>query len=362
MKKKNIVSLAVILLALVMLLAACGGGNASTTESSSENASETTGSESESAGSVLEVSEISVASARDVQLASEIIVAKEEGFFEEEGLEVDLQLFQAGSDVTAAIAGGSLPIGSVGDAPATILKSTGTAVQLIAQQSDISGAQSLVVNPELIKTPADLNGKKVAYASGNTSEALFLRIVEKYGLDTNSMEIYKMGATEMIAAFQKKDIDAFVIWEPSVLTGVKQGGVRLVSASQSYVPGEEGPQKLLGAHSVLIANTDFAKEHPNAVTALLRALNKAVAFIEENPEKAAEHIAATLQIDKADALEMMGLNVFSLAITSELVEDIESTAAFLMENDKIKEIPDYSEFINASYLQEVDPGLVTWTP
>lgn len=305
---------------------------------------------------------ISIGTARDPQLASEMIIADEEGFFSEEGLDVDLQLFQSGADLTAALAGQSIVMGSAGDAPSTILKASGSNVQMIAQQSDISGAQSMIVNPDVISVPSDLNGKKVAFSPGNTSEALFLRIVEEYSLDEDSMEIFKMGPTEMLAAFEQGDVDAYVVWEPTVLNGVKAGGERLVSASYSYVPGEEGEQKILGAHSLLIADTEFLDNDPETVKAILRALAKAVAFIESDPDKAAEDVANALELETEDVTTMMELNKYSLAITPELIEDIQSTADFLKQNEKIEEVLDYSEFVNTSFLEEVDPDLVTWTP
>ena len=54
--------------------------------------------------------------------------------------------------------------------------------KFIARQSDISGAQAMVVNPDVIATPSDLNGKRIGYVSGNSSEALWLRVVEEYDL------------------------------------------------------------------------------------------------------------------------------------------------------------------------------------
>src|SRR5690606_29307250 len=366
MRSKKFALLTTTVLSLV-ILAACGNNNAANTANTSTNAASGTNQASnaeqdEAKQPSLEVSSLSIGTARDLQLASEIIVAIEEGYFSEEGLDIKLELFQSGADVTAALAGGSIPIGSVGDSPATILKGSGSSVQIIAQQSDISGAQSMVVNPNTIKTPEDLNGKKIAYSPGNTSEALFLQIVEHYGLDTSSMDIYKMGGTEMTIAYEKGDIDAFVVWEPVILNTTKIGAMRFISASQSYVPGEEGPQKLAGFHSVLLTDTKFAEKHPNTVKAVLRALSKAVAFIHESPDQAAAHAAETLQLDLADAIEIMSLNEYSLAITPELIEDIENTSSFLLANEKIKELPDFSEFVNPGFLLEVDPTLVTWTP
>lgn len=357
--------LVLLFVALTVLLAACGGGH---NKSASPQPSESTGSPSaptapsestKPPAPALETTSLSIGTARDTQLSPLIVIANEEGYFKEEGLEVKLELFPAGPDVTAALGSKSIQLGSSGDIPPIIAKASGLPIEIIAQQADISGVQTLVVNPDKIKTPADLGGKKVAYVPGTVSETFYLRILEKYGVDAKSIEPFKIGPTELVPAFKAGNIDAFVIWQPVALNGVKSGGVALLTGRESHVPGEEGPQQLISSYSVLVGRNDFVDEHPETVQAVLRALNKSVDFIQANPDAAAADVAKTLGQDSADIKTLIALNRYALDLSPELVSALESTSQFLLDNEKIKEVPDFKTFIDTSYLKAVAPELVT---
>ncbi|REK75071.1 ABC transporter substrate-binding protein [Paenibacillus paeoniae] len=362
-------SLLILFVALTLLLAACGGGNkpaaapspqpSASPAPTAEGTPAATIEPSEPPAPALETTSLSIGSARDTQLSPLIVIALEEGYFKEEGLEVKLELFPAGPDVTAALGSKSIQLGSSGDIPPIIAKASGLPITIIAQQADISGVQTLVVNPDKIKTPSDLNGKKVAYVPGTVSEAFFLRIVEKYGLDAKSIEPFKIGPTELVPAFQAGNIDAFAIWQPVALNGVKNGGVALLTGRESHVPGEEGPQQLINSYSILVGHNDFVDKHPETVKAVLRALNKSVAFIKSNPDGASAHIGKTLGQEAADIKTLIALNQYALDLTPELVGALESISKFLLDNEKIKEVPDFKTFINSTYLKAVASELVT---
>ncbi|GGG65568.1 ABC transporter substrate-binding protein [Paenibacillus radicis (ex Gao et al. 2016)] len=367
-RKSHSSLLILVFIALTLLLAACGGGSGKKDSSPSPTASPAPTAEAKSAAApepseppkpALETTNISIGTARDTQLSPLIVIANEEGYFKEEGLEVKTELFAAGPDVIAALGSKSIQLGSSGDIPPIIAKASGLPIEIIAQQADISGVQTLVVNPDKIKTPADLNGKKIAFVPGTVSEAFFLRIVEKYGLDLKSIESFKIGPTELLPAFQAGNIDAFSIWQPVALNGVKKGGVALLTGKESHVPGEEGPQQLINSYSILIGHNDFVTKNPETVKAVLRALNKSVAFIEANPDAAAAHIGKTLGQDAADIKTLIALNHYALNLTPELVTALESISKFLLDNEKIKEVPDFNSFIDTSYLKAVAPELVT---
>ncbi|MBH5318744.1 ABC transporter substrate-binding protein [Paenibacillus sp. GSMTC-2017] len=360
--------LTLVFILLTVILAACGeatnkAANKSSPEpqTSPSTAPETTASTTSTVAPTptLETTSLSIGSARDTQLSPLIVIAQEEGYFKEEGLDVKIELFAAGPDVVAALGSKSIQLGSSGDIPPIIAKASGLPIQIIAQQADISGVQTLVVNPDKIKTPSDLNGKKVSYVPGTVSEAFFLRIAENYSLDLKSIEPFKIGPTEILPAFQSNNIDAFVIWQPVALNGVKNGGVALLTGNESHVPGEEGPQQLINPYSILIGHSDFLTKHPETTKAALRALNKSVAFIKASPDAAAEHISKALGQNVEDIKTVIKLNNYALNLTPELVDSLEGISQFLLKNEKIKAVPDYKTFIDSSYLKAVDSALVT---
>ena len=58
-------------------------------------------------------------------------------------------------------------------------------------------------------------------------------------------------------------------------------------------------------------------------------------WIAANPDAAAAHVAGTLSLEVEDVQEMMRFNVYELTIDDEMLEDMASTAQFLLEAGKI---------------------------
>jgi|GEM_PF-1649901 len=366
------------LILLLVFIAACGNNSGNSSSPAKESAgSAAPSSPQASAGSpeastaspaaaapdtTPETKELSIGSGRDPQLSPLIVIAQEEGYFAAEGLTVKLELFASGTDVTAALASKSIQFGASGDIPFLIASGAGAPIETVAQQADISGVQTLIVNPDKIQKPEDLNGKKIAYVPGTVTEALFLKVVEHYKLDAHSITSVKSGPAELLPAFQNGNVDAFIIWQPLALKGEGAGGVKLLTAKQSFVPGQEGPQKLIGSYGLLGGHRDFLDANPNTVKAVLRALGKSAEFIRANPDRAAAHVGKTIGLEEELVKQVLPLNVYGLDITPELAATLEEISQFLLNNGKIKALPNLKEFIDSSYLQEVDGAAVTWAP
>ncbi|OXS59952.1 hypothetical protein B1A99_10510 [Cohnella sp. CIP 111063] len=365
------------LILLLVFIAACGSSSGSNSSPAKESAGSSAPVSPQASASSPEASaspaaaapdttpetkELSIGSGRDPQLSPLIVIAQEEGYFAAEGLTVKLELFASGTDVTAALASKSIQFGASGDIPFLIASGAGAPIETVAQQADISGVQTLIVNPDKIKKPEDLNGKKIAYVPGTVTEALFLKVVEQYKLDAQSITSVKSGPAELLPAFQNGNVDAFIIWQPLALKGEGVGGVKLLTAKQSFVPGQEGPQKLIGSYGLLGGHRDFLDANPNTVKAVLRALGQSAEFIRANPDRAAAHVGKAIGLEEELVKQVLPLNVYALDITPELAATLEEISQFLLDNGKIKALPNLQEFIDSSYLQEVDGAAVTWTP
>jgi len=358
---------AALLVLVLLLISACGNGNGNANDASgtvppAESPKASAEASASPSASAPETTKLSIGSGRDPQLSPLIVIAREEGYFKEEGLDVELELFASGTDVTAALASNSISLGASGDIPFLIAGGAGAPIETIAQLADISGVQTLIVNPDKIRKPEDLNGKKIAFVPGTVTEALFLKIAERYKLDAKSIETVKSGPAELLPAFQNGNVDAFIIWQPLALKGEGAGGAKLLTANESFVPGEEGPQKLIGSYGLLGGHRDFLRDNPNTVKAVLRALDKAADFIQANPERAAEEIGQAIGLEAELVKRVLPLNRYAVEITPELAGTLDELSQFLLANGKIKEKPKLGEFINPAYLKETDGAAVTWTP
>ena len=272
---------------------------------------------------------VTLGTGKDPNLAAQIVIARDKGYFKDAGLNVDIKFFPSAGDVMTAIVGGSLQMGSAGATPTTTLRSRPFPIKILSQMSDISGAQQIIVKQGL-KSLDELHGKKIAIMRATASESLFNSFAQAYGFDAAKVELVNMAPAEMLASFSRNTVDAIAVWEPHATRARKiANGKMLVSGTRSAIPGKEGERRIYGDHSVLFATEAFIKEQPNTVRAVLTALARASDFIESNKSEATAILSKEFGLDPVDMAEVMASNRYTLAINDELVRELDQLAAFM---------------------------------
>lgn len=305
----------------------------------------------------LETTKITLGAARDTQLAPIIMCAIKQGYFEEQGLDASLTLFASGGDLTAAIASGDIQLGSAGDTPTTaLLTSDYGKFEFIARTTNLGGALALVTSED-IQTPEELEGRTIGYAAGNTSEALWQALVATTGIDESKVNLVALGAADMLSAYETGEIDGFVIWEPTVTNGVKLGAHRLLTGSKSYFNGEEADFDCLNSYALLSGSKEWIEANPKTTVAVLKAMNDACAWLNENMNEGATIVSEWLELDYDDCLGMMQRNEYGLSVDDVTIADLTASAEFLYGGEKIPFVPNFKEVYDGSYLSEVDASL-----
>lgn len=181
-------SLVIMLVIMITMLAGCGGmKSASTDTGTTANANEATSTEPVTV-------KLQLKWVPQAQFAG-YFVAKDKGYYEQEGLNVEI--LPGGPDIVPEqqVAGGSADIGV--DWVGSLLTSQEQEMPLIqiAQIFQKSGLVVVSKKSAGMNTPADLKGKKVGnWMGGNEFELLAL--FDKYGLDPNKdVSFTKQGFT-----------------------------------------------------------------------------------------------------------------------------------------------------------------------
>jgi aliphatic sulfonates family ABC transporter substrate-binding protein len=309
-------------------------------------------------GSANAQTKIVIGTAQDPNLSAQIVIARDRGFFKDMGLDATITNFPSGGDLMAAFVGGSVQMGAAGSTPAIILKSRPFPVTIVAQISDISGAQQLIVHQGVSKIE-DLYGKKIGLLKGTASEALFTSIVEGYGLDASKFQIINLGPTEMLQAFVRNQVDAIALWEPHTTRAREAGkGKILASGTRSFITGREGPKRVYGDHAVLFTNEKFIKEEPRTVKGVLSALNKANAFMRDHRDEAIAIFAKEFQLTPSQMSQIIDVNDYTLALDDQLVADMNRLSDFLASLGKLSNPTDVRTWVDPVPLRAVAPNLV----
>ena len=302
---------------------------------------------------------VSIGTAKDPNLAGQIVVAREKGFFKDAGLDAIVNYFPSGGDLMAAVVGRSVQMGSSGSTPAITLRARPYPIKILSQIADISDAVQIVVSKSITSLEA-LYGKKIAILKNTGSQALFESFAKAYGFDSSKVEFAYMGPTEMLASFSRGDVDAISVWEPFTTRARKLfHGKTLVTGIHSYIPGKEGERRIYGDHSVLFSTETFIRESPATIKAVLSSLARSDDYIESNRSEAANILGKEFGIDPADMTDIMMENRYTLAIDNQLADDIDRLTDFLYGQKNIESKPQARTWIEPAYLREVRSQLVT---
>ena len=157
---------------------------------------------------------------------NEEIIAKQLGWHEKEmGVKIDWKKFDSGRDVNTAMVAGGIDFGLGGSSPAANGLSSGVPYEVIWIYDVIADNEALVVKKgKGIKEAKDLVGKKVAAPFGSTTHYHLLVALKVFKVDPKKVKILDMQPPDMLAAWQRGDIDAGFVWEPTLIKLIESGG------------------------------------------------------------------------------------------------------------------------------------------
>lgn len=356
-----------LLLAAMMIVAACGGNNGGTNGANSGSGSTSTPTESPVPSDApdetaeLETPKLTLVGVRDAQISSQQIIADKLGYFKEEGLDVESQLIESGPDIGPMVAGGSAPVSIQTNFMDIILTSSGIDVKIVAPLAQIAGTQAVVGSKDLeLASAKDLEGKTIGIPSGADVVIAINNMGEELGVDVSKIKFVNLAPSDAVVALEKGDIDALAAWEPFITKAIQGGGKFLFSGTQSALPEKQGPVEWMSVHTTIQVTDGFLKDNPNTIKAILRSLQKATDYINDNREEAIKILAPELHLSEEELTEIMSRNVYGMKVDDSYVNGSNGAAVgeYLLSVGNIKSIPAAASYHDLSLLEQVDPALV----
>lgn len=294
--------------------------------------------------------------ANDKTLAQQMGFFKE--FFETKGIAVEILFFDSGTAANVAFAGDSIDFAGMGYTNGVVALSKNLNVEMIWIHEVLGANEALVVKEEIMSVK-DLRGKKVATPFSSTSHLSLVKALEMNGLSPNDVILLDMDTDDIVAAWERGDIDAAYTWEPT-LSKIKQRGKVLLDS-------EEMAKNGVTTVNIELANKNFTKKYPDLVVDYISALAKAGELYEKDSDTAITSNAKALSITPEEAKVQMEGTIW-LSRENQISEKylgtsktpgqfhkvFEDTAKFLNETKKIDRIPTVEEinsFINSSYIE-----------
>lgn len=295
-------------------------------------------------------------------------LAKVEGYFDDaykkQGIKVKFVFFDSGVAANQAFASGSIDFAEMGYTNGVVALNRQIPVKLIWIHDVLGENEALVARKESgVKTISDLKGKKIATPFSSTSHFSLLKALEAAGIEKD-VTILDMQTADIVAAWQRGDIDAAYTWEPT-LTELKKTGMVITDSKQLAQQGYM-------TTNIELVRTAFAEKYPQLVVDYLGALAKANNAYQKDPTAAAAKIAGSLNLTAEETLQQMKGSTW-LTPQEQLSPDyfgtskeagqfqkiFLDTAKFLKEQKSIDQVPSKKEvqsFVDPSYIEQLVKG------
>ncbi len=210
---------------------------------------------------------------------SGLFVAKDRGFYRDEGLEVDIVQL---TGVEQMVASGQCHFGVSYQEAVTFARLENVPVVSLAAivQHNSSGFASL--KEKGITTPADFKGKRYGGWGSPMEEATIRALMEADGADYSTVEILTTGVVDFFAASEK---DADFSW---IFFGWDGVAAELRGIELNYISLDDYDPALDYYTPVLITGEELRRDHPELVERFMRATARGYQVCIDDPAGAAE--------------------------------------------------------------------------
>jgi NitT/TauT family transport system substrate-binding protein len=225
---------------------------------------------------------------------SAIFLGIENGYFREQGLDVDLQRMTSGADAIALLATDKLDVGSGSLTPGLLnALRRGLPIQLVAEKASVrplgaqgQGSGGLMIRRDLkesgaVKTVADLKGMRIGINNlQSTALNYVVRTLVKGGLRPEDVTLVELPFNQFVPALQKKAVDAVMAFPPLVQTIESK-----LKLAVSMPEGSTSITSLNDASNIMMYSSGFARSDAGKrfMVAHLKGQREYMRLLKEDP-------------------------------------------------------------------------------
>jgi NitT/TauT family transport system substrate-binding protein len=279
-------------------------------------------------------------------------IAKDKGYFQKHGVDVELVWFPIYTDSLNALNTGQIDANCQTWSDTVAPLAEGVKLTAILVNDYSWGNDGVLAKPGLTSVK-DLKGKTVATELGTCDHFLLLKALEKNGMSEKDIKYKNMTVPDAAAAFLSGKVDAAVVWQPWLSQTQREGKGKMIfsSADIPYLIPD-----LLVVQSKVLA--DRSAEWQKVVDAWFDVYK----FIKTNEDEAVAIISKVVEQKPSDYKVFMPgckfadqkLNVAAFEKTdkdSSLYGSGKTIANFLKAQGQIKTLPDFGPALDATYVK-----------
>jgi NitT/TauT family transport system substrate-binding protein len=282
------------------------------------------------------------------------LVAQHEGYFKEQGLDVELRPLARGGLAIEGLSSGTLQFSESAHVP--FFAAVDRGVPLVAVGVAARGFYGKLVASNAnanLKTFADFKGKRIGTQMGTGMYTIVLMLLEQQGLKESDFKFTNLRIVDMPAAMAagSTDLDAVLGWEPGMQRIVNAGHGKVVIPAKTI-------EEMAGiTYPFLLTTTQqYRKDHADIVQKVVNAYEKADKYIgghkEETVKIYQDEITRRGGKLTADDIRVMLFDVDrygGAAFSAGDMKDFPATTAYLLKVGQIKKAPDLKALLDPSF-------------
>jgi NitT/TauT family transport system substrate-binding protein len=248
-----------------------------------------------------EKSEVHIGAASTGVTYLPLLVAKQLGYFKDEGIEVTIAAFSGGSKALEALLGGSTDV--VAGAYSNTLTMAAKGQRLVTFAAQVNCPAWIFglakKNEGKVTSIKDLKGMRIGVsAPGSSTHMVVNYMLHKAGLKPDDVSIIGVGqAAGAVAAIRTGQIDALIVNDPVATLLTDSGDLRPLAEMRT----EAGNKLVFGSdypESSLYSTKRFVDANPRTIQALTNAIVRAEQWIAKAaPEQVAESVPPEYMVE-----------------------------------------------------------------
>ncbi|MFF7709965.1 aliphatic sulfonate ABC transporter substrate-binding protein [Pseudomonas sp. NPDC007930] len=218
------------------------------------------------------------------QKGNSLVLLKSRGTLEKalaaHHVQVSWHEFAFGPPLVEGINAGSIDLGFVGATPPVFAQAgAAPSVAYVGYSEPYADNYAIVVPAHAsARTFKDLKGKRIAVAKGSAGEYLLLSALDQAGLGLADIQESYLGYSEGRAAFERGDVDAWVVPDPRL------ADTEISSHARAVIRARDLPAQ----YSFYIAPKPFAQQYPKVLATVLEQLDATEQYAKAHPQEVAK--------------------------------------------------------------------------
>ena len=273
-------------------------------------------------------------------LTAPILIAEHNGYFKEQGLEVNFKPFQAGKlALESMLLGDSVDIVTVGPVPITLKSFNRQDFSIFTTFVSSDSDDKIIARKDKgINTMTDLKGKKIGLTVGTSCQFFVDSILVFNGISTSDVQTVDLKPNDLSEALESGKVDAICAWEPRAFNIFKSLGNK---ALKFVNPG------IFKETFNLVAMKNYIKNNPKIIEKFILAVDKGVSFLNTHKKESQNIIANKINLNLKTVEDLMNTFSYEVSLDQSMLLTLEDVARWAIKNNLTtkNKIPNFLDFI-----------------